>query len=31
MGQEIIQVNAFTNRPFSGNPAVVCIMSQPGG
>lgn len=30
MGQEIIQVNAFTHRPFSGNPAAVCIMSQPG-
>ncbi|MFC4076617.1 PhzF family phenazine biosynthesis protein [Salinithrix halophila] len=26
MGQSIIQVNAFTNRPFTGNPAAVCIL-----
>ncbi len=29
MGQSIIQVDAFTNRPFSGNPAAVCVMSGP--
>ena len=26
----IIQVDAFTNRPFSGNPAAVCILPEPG-
>ncbi|PTX45760.1 PhzF family phenazine biosynthesis protein [Melghirimyces profundicolus] len=29
MGQKIIQVNAFTDRPFSGNPAAVCVMPGP--
>jgi len=29
MGQEIFQVDAFTNRPFAGNPAGVCILPQP--
>lgn len=29
MGQEIFQVDAFTNRPFAGNPAAVCILPQP--
>jgi predicted PhzF superfamily epimerase YddE/YHI9 len=24
----IVQVDAFTDRPFSGNPAAVCVMSQ---
>jgi PhzF family phenazine biosynthesis protein len=24
--QKIVQVDAFTNQPFSGNPAAVCIM-----
>lgn len=28
MGQEIFQVDAFTNRPFAGNPAAVCILPQ---
>jgi PhzF family phenazine biosynthesis protein len=30
MGQTIIQVDAFTNKPFTGNPAAVCIMPGPG-
>lgn len=29
MGLEIFQVDAFTNRPFQGNPAAVCVL--PGG
>ena len=28
MGQPIIQVDAFTSRPFSGNPAAVCILEE---
>lgn len=27
--QEIIQVDAFTDRPFSGNPAAVCLLAAP--
>jgi PhzF family phenazine biosynthesis protein len=30
MGQTIIQVDAFTNKPFAGNPAAVCILPEPG-
>jgi PhzF family phenazine biosynthesis protein len=26
MAQKIYQVDAFTNRPFSGNPAAVCLL-----
>lgn len=26
MGQEIFQVDAFTDKPFAGNPAAVCIL-----
>ncbi|MEH2263082.1 PhzF family phenazine biosynthesis protein [Nostoc sp.] len=26
MGQTITQVDAFTNRPFAGNPAAVCVL-----
>ena len=26
---EIFQVDAFTNEPFSGNPAAVCILPEP--
>jgi PhzF family phenazine biosynthesis protein len=26
MGQAIVQVDAFTDRPFAGNPAAVCIL-----
>lgn len=29
MSQRITQVDAFTNRPFAGNPAAVCILPQP--
>ncbi|MBS1192291.1 MAG: phenazine biosynthesis protein PhzF family, partial [Nitrospirae bacterium] len=28
MEQPIIQVDAFTSRPFSGNPAAVCILEE---
>jgi PhzF family phenazine biosynthesis protein len=30
MGFEIYQVDAFTDRPFRGNPAAVCILPGPG-
>lgn len=29
MGIKIIQVNAFTDKQFSGNPAAVCVMAEP--
>ncbi len=29
MGFTIVQVDAFTNKPFSGNPAAVCVLSGP--
>ncbi len=29
MELSIIQVDAFTNRPFAGNPAAVCIVREP--
>lgn len=29
MGQPIVQVDAFTDRPFAGNPAAVCILPGP--
>ncbi len=29
MGLNIVQVDAFTDRPFRGNPAAVCVMSEP--
>jgi predicted PhzF superfamily epimerase YddE/YHI9 len=29
MGQTVIQVDAFTDRPFAGNPAAVCVMPAP--
>jgi PhzF family phenazine biosynthesis protein len=29
MGQAIIQVDAFTDTPFRGNPAAVCILPKP--
>jgi PhzF family phenazine biosynthesis protein len=28
MGEKITQVDAFTSRPFTGNPAAVCILSR---
>jgi PhzF family phenazine biosynthesis protein len=30
MGQTVIQVDAFTDRPFGGNPAAVCVLSRAG-
>lgn|SRR5574341_377020 len=29
MGLRIVQVDAFTSRPFAGNPAGVCVLPQP--
>src|SRR5690606_34311273 len=29
MSQTIIQVDAFTDRPFAGNPAAVCVLAAP--
>jgi len=29
MGLPIFQVDAFTDKPFRGNPAAVCILSEP--
>jgi predicted PhzF superfamily epimerase YddE/YHI9 len=29
MSTRIIQVDAFTNRPFAGNPAAVCLLDAP--
>jgi PhzF family phenazine biosynthesis protein len=29
MPQTIIQVDAFTDRPFAGNPAAVCVLPAP--
>ncbi|MGF1676978.1 MAG: PhzF family phenazine biosynthesis protein [Rivularia sp. (in: cyanobacteria)] len=29
MKQTIIQVDAFTNKPFTGNPAAVCVLPSP--
>ena len=28
MSVRIIQVDAFTNRPFAGNPAAICVLKQ---
>ncbi|WP_422927354.1 PhzF family phenazine biosynthesis protein [Singulisphaera sp. PoT] len=30
MGQTVVQVDAFTDRPFAGNPAAVCVLPEPG-
>lgn len=30
MGQRVTQVDAFTDTPFSGNPAAVCLLPHPG-
>jgi PhzF family phenazine biosynthesis protein len=27
---ELVQVDAFTDRPFGGNPAMVCLLDEPG-
>lgn len=29
MTQSIVQVDAFTNKPFAGNPAAVCVLPAP--
>src|SRR5881409_2823868 len=29
MGLRIVQVDAFASRPFTGNPAAVCILPAP--
>ena len=29
MGVPIVQVDAFANRPFGGNPAAVCVLGEP--
>jgi phenazine biosynthesis protein PhzF family len=29
MAIRIVQVDAFTNRPFAGNPAAVCVLESP--
>ena len=29
MTQTIIQVDAFTDQPFAGNPAAVCVLAEP--
>jgi len=29
MPQPVVQVDAFTNRPFAGNPAAVCVLDGP--
>ncbi len=29
MSVEIVQVDAFTSRPFAGNPAAVCLLDTP--
>jgi len=31
MSQKIIQVDAFTDKPFKGNPAAVCVMEKAAG
>lgn len=30
MSLPLFQVDAFTNRPFAGNPAAVCLLREPG-
>ena len=30
MGIVIYQVDAFSDKPFSGNPAGVCVLEEPG-
>jgi PhzF family phenazine biosynthesis protein len=29
VAQEIVQIDAFADRPFAGNPAAVCLLSGP--
>jgi PhzF family phenazine biosynthesis protein len=30
MSLDLFQVDAFTDRPFAGNPAAICLLDQPG-
>ena len=30
MTLQIVVVDAFTSRPFTGNPAAVCVLPDPG-
>lgn len=30
MSHPLFQVDAFTDRPFAGNPAAVCLLDEPG-
>jgi PhzF family phenazine biosynthesis protein len=30
MSLPLFQVDAFTSRPFTGNPAAVCLLDDPG-
>ncbi len=30
MNLALFHVDAFTNRPFTGNPAAVCLLDEPG-
>lgn len=29
MQQKIVQIDAFSDRPFRGNPAAVCLLTAP--
>jgi len=29
MSQKVVQIDSFTDKPFAGNPAAVCLMSKP--
>jgi predicted PhzF superfamily epimerase YddE/YHI9 len=29
MGLALLQIDAFTDRPFAGNPAAVCLLTEP--
>jgi PhzF family phenazine biosynthesis protein len=29
MSQSVVQVDAFTSKPFAGNPAAVCVLERP--
>ena len=31
MSLKIVQIDAFASRPFSGNPAAVCLLSEYPG
>ena len=29
MSTRVFQIDAFTDRPFKGNPAAVCLLQEP--